>query len=239
LDKEYLEALYFTEHENIESRAKVLSKMPLVAQPGEKWYYSAAPDILAVLIEQFSGMSCADFLQERIFDPLQMNDTGYNMKPGTADRKSYLHAVQADGTIGTNPRQTPATGHKIFGGTHGLYSTAADYMKFSEMILNGGQANGQVFLGRKTLEMMSQNYLPEGQYSDRGKGFGLGFGVYLSQRESGLPVSEGTLDWGGAYNTYFFIDTEEDLIAVWMMQFAPYTNFYSLKLRQLIGAALD
>ena len=239
LDKKYLEALYFTEHENIESRAKVLATMPLVAQPGERWYYSAAPDILAVLIEQFSGMTCAEFLQKRIFDPLQMNDTGYNIKAGANDRKSYLHATNPDGTIGANPRQTPATGHKIFGGTHGLYSTAADYMKFSEMILNKGKANGKTFLGRKTLEMMSHNYLPEGQYSDRGKGFGLGFGVYLSPMQSGLPVSEGTLDWGGAYNTYFFIDPKEELIAVWMMQLNPYNNFYSLKLRQLVYPALN
>ncbi len=239
LDKEYLEALYFTEHENIEARAKVLATMPLVAQPGKQWYYSASPDILALLIEQFTGKTCAEFLQERIFDPLNMNDTGYNIKPGTADRKSYLHATKPDGTMDVNPRQTPATGHTIFGGTHGLYSTAADYMKFCEMILNGGKANGKVFLGRKTLELMSLNHLPEGQYSDRGKGFGLGFGVYLSPLESGLPVSEGTLDWAGAYNTYFFIDKEEELIAVWMMQFTPYTNFYSLKLRQLVGAAVD
>lgn len=239
LDKKYLEALYLTEHKNIESRAKVLATMPLVAQPGERWYYSAAPDIMAFLIEQFTGMTCAEFLQKRIFDPLEMNDTGYNIKPGTADRKSYLHATKPDGTMDVNPRQTPATGHLIFGGTHGLYSTAADYMKFCEMILNDGQANGKVFLGRKTLEMMGQNHLPEGEYSDMGKGFGLGFGVYMSPVKSGLPVSEGTLDWAGAYNTYFFIDPKEDLIAIWMMQFAPYTNFYSLKLRQLVCPALE
>ena len=239
LEKEYLEALYLTEHKNIKSRAKGLANMPLVAQPGTKWYYSAAPDVLTLLIEQFTGMTCAEFLQKRIFDPLNMNDTGYNIKSGSEARKSYLHATKPDGTMDLNERQTPATGHTIFGGTHGLYSTAADYMKFSEMILNNGKANGKTFLGRKTLEMMSQNYLPEGEYSDRGKGFGLGFGVYMSPRDSGLPVSEGTLDWGGAYNTYFYIDPKEEVIAVWMMQFAPYTNFYSLKLRQLVGSALD
>ena len=239
LEKEYLEALYLTKHKNVESRAKGLAKMPLVAQPGTKWYYSASPDILALLIEQFTGITCAEFLQKRIFDPLEMNDTGYNIKPGSESRKSYLHATKPDGTMDLNERQTPATGHTIFGGTHGLYSTAADYMKFCEMIINDGKANGKTLLGRKTIEMMSHNYLPEGEYSDRGKGFGLGFGVYLSSRESGLPVSEGTLDWGGAYNTYFFIDPKEELIAVWMMQFAPYTNFYSLKLRQLVGSALE
>ncbi len=239
LDKKYLEALYLTEHKNIESRAKILATMPLVAQPGERWYYSAAPDIMSALIEQFTGMTCAEFLQKRIFDPLDMNDTGYNIKSGAEDRKSYLHATKPDGTMDVNPRQTPATGHTIFGGTHGLYSTAADYMKFCEMILNDGKANGKTFLGRKTLEIMNQNHLPEGQYSDVGKGFGLGFGVYLSPVQSGLPVSAGTIDWAGAYNTYFFIDPKEELIAVWMMQFAPYTNFYSLKLRQFVGSALD
>jgi len=238
LEKEYLNALYLTEHKDVESRAKVLATMPLVGHPGEQWYYSASPDILAYLIEQFTGMTCADFLQKRIFDPLEMNDTGYNMKPGTTARKSYLHATKSDGTMDVNPRQTPATGHTIFGGTHGLYSTAADYMKFGEMMLNGGKAKGKVFLGRKTVEMITQNFLKEGQYSGKGKGFGLGFGVSFSQAESHSLISEGTFFWGGAYNTYFFIDPKEELIGVWMMQFAPYTDFYSEKFRQLLYPAL-
>jgi len=150
LEKEYLSALYFTEHENIEGRVKALANMPLVGQPNEQWYYSASPDILAYLIEQFSGMTCAEFLQQKIFDPLGMTDTGYNMKAGTEARKAYLYVTQEDGTLKENPRQTPATGHTIYGGTHGLFSTASDYMKFCEMLLNDGQANGQVFLSRKT-----------------------------------------------------------------------------------------
>jgi len=238
LEKEYLSALYFTQHKNIEGRVKALASMPLIGQPGGQWYYSASPDILAYLIEKFSGMTCADYLQKKIFDPLGMKHTGYNMKAGTENKKAYLYITEDDGTMAENANQTPASGHNIYGGTHGLFSTAGDYMKFCEMLLNGGKANGKVFLGKKTLELMTTNFLKEGQSSGRGQGFGLGFGINQDLAASGNLGSEGTFYWGGAYNTYFFIDPKEELIGVMMMQFAPYTDFYSQKFRQLTYQAI-
>ena len=238
LEKQYMAALYLTEHKNIEDRVKALANMPLVGQPGGQWYYSASPDILAALIEQFSGMTCADFLQKRIFDPLGMKDTGYNMKPNTEHRKAFLYGRQPDGSLVPAPNQTPATGHTIYGGTHGLFSTASDYMKFSEMLLNSGKANGEVFLSRKTIELMTSNCLQEGQSSGRGQGFGLGFGTNEDLATSGVLGTEGSFYWSGAFNTYFFVDPKEELVGILMMQTWPYTNYYSDKLRQFTYQAI-
>jgi len=238
LEKKYFSALYGTEHKDIRSRVKALANMPLVGQPGEQWYYSASPDILAVLIEQFSGMSCAEFLQKRIFDPLRMEHTGYNMKAGTEDKQAFLYAREPDGSLTPASDQTPKTGHTIYGGTHGLYSTANDYMRFCEMLLNGGTINGKVFLSRKTIELMTSNFLKEGQSSGRGQGFGLGFGINKDLATSGVIGSEGTFYWSGAFNTYFFIDPQEELISIMMMQTWPYTGFYADKLRQFTYQAI-
>lgn len=238
LEKKYFGALYGTPHKDIAARVKALANMPLVSQPGEQWYYSASPDILAVLIEKFSGMSCADFLQKRIFDPLKMKDTGYNIKKGAENRKAFLYARNPDGSLTPAPEQTPATGHTIYGGTHGLYSTASDYMKFSEMLLHGGSVDGKVYLSRKTLQLMTSNFLKEGQSSGRGQGFGLGFGTNEDLATNGVIGSEGTFYWSGAFNTYFFVDPKEDLIAIMMMQTWPYTNYYADKLRQFTYQAI-
>ena len=154
-DNKLAMTLYFSGLETIEDRVNAIAAYPLMGQPSEQWHYSASPDVLALLVEQFSGMTCAEFLRKRIFDPLGMNDTGYNLSEGSEDRKSVLYHTIADGTIEKHQRQTPAQGHTVFGGTHGLYSTASDYMKFAEMLLNNGKANGEVLIGRKTLELMT------------------------------------------------------------------------------------
>lgn len=237
LDNELAMALYFMPQENIESRVATLSEKPLTFQPGERWYYSASPDILALLIEKFSGMTCADFLQAKIFDPLGMSDTGYNMKDGTESRKATLYQKNADGKLTAHQRPPPAQGHKVFGGTHGLFSTAADYMKFAEMLLNNGQANGTTFLSRKTLELMTSDVLGDKSRSP-GQGFGLGFGVVTNMAATMSLESTGSYYWGGAYNTYFFIDPSEDMVAVMMMQYAPYTDYYANKLRQFVYQAI-
>ena len=238
LDKKYMQALYFQQHDDIEARVNVLPQLPLVGQPGKQWYYSASPDVISLLIEKFSGMTTADFLQQRIFDRLEMNDTGYNITAGSESRKAVLYNTNPDMTLAKAERQSPANGHTIFGGTHGLYSTASDYMKFCQMLLNEGKANGHQLIGRKTLELMTTNHLSEDITYDAGQGFGLGFGIIIDLAKSKALASEGTYAWGGAFNTYFFVDPEEDLAAVMMMQFNPYTNHYADKLRQFVYQAL-
>ena len=233
LDNETAQALYFEPQENIESRVNTLVSLPLFAQPGEQWYYSASPDVLALLIEHFSGMSTADFLQKRIFDPLQMNDTGYNIAKSKQERWVPVHNINETGVLVNSEQQLPKDGNTVFGGTHGLFSTASDYMKFCQMLLNKGRANGQQLLGTKTLELMTMNHVGK-LYQSPGQGFGLGFGITTDLAESMATGSVGQYYWGGAYCTYFFIDPEEELAAILMSQLQPYSNFYGGKMRQYI-----
>ena len=236
-DNQLAMSLYFSNLETIEDRVNALAKYPLMGQPGEQWHYSASPDVLALLIEKFSGMTCAEFIQQRIFDPLGMSSTGYNVKAGAEARKATLYQVGKDGKLTTHQRQTPAQGHTVFGGTHGLFSTAGDYMKFAEMLLNNGKANGNVLIGRKTLGLMTSDILGD-MSANPGNGFGLGFGVRTDVAKSAALGSKGNYYWGGAFNTYFFVDPEEDMVAVLMMQFDPYTDFYASKLRQFVYQAI-
>ena len=225
-------------HKTIEDRVMALLGYPLMGHPGEQWNYSASPDVLALLIERFSGMSCAEYLKKNIFDPLGMDDTGYNVADANMGRVAGLHMMGQDGTLSYTEPWGPVNGNTIFGGTHGLFSTADDYMKFGLMLLNNGTHNGHRIIGRKTLELMTENHI-EGLPYQPGNGFGLGFGVRTDVSDSKLSGSEGIFHWGGAFNTYFFVDQEEDLVSVLMTQSYPYTNLYANKLRQFVYSAID
>jgi len=233
IDKRYTQALYGQAHANLEARVNAMAELPLLGQPGEQWYYSAAPDVLALLIEKFSGMRTDQYLQQHIFDPLGMDDTGYNLTEEQAPRAVGLHLRGNDGTQSLRIEQTPTQGHVVFGGTHGLFSTADDYLRFCQMLLNGGELEGVRLLSPKTVELMTADHVGE-LYTDAGYGFGLGFSVRTDLAEANELGSEDTYGWSGAYNTYFFIDPEEDLIGILMTQFAPYTNFYKEKYRHLV-----
>ena len=233
LDNDVVKALYFEPQENIESRVNTLVNLPMVGHPGEQWYYSASPDVLALLIEHFTGMSAADFLQQRIFDPLEMKDTGYNIAKKNQDRWVPVHNINKEGKLVNSEQQLPMEGNTVYGGTHGLFSTAADYMKFCKMLLNKGRANGQQLLSSKTVELMTQNHVGT-LYQAPGQGFGLGFGVTTDVADGRELGSVGQYYWSGAYCTYFFIDPEEELIAVLMSQLQPYSNFYGSKMRQYV-----
>lgn len=236
LDKTYVNALYQQPHTDIESRVKALAALPLVDQPGASWHYSAAPDVLSLLIEHFSGMSTAEFLQQRIFDPLGMADSGYNVIPEKKDRIATLHILN-NGKLLVSPQQVPSTGNTVFGGTHGLFSTADDYLKFCRMLLNGGEYNGRRLLSRKTVELMTADHVGN-RYPEPGFGFGLGFAVRTGLAAGQRLGSEGQFFWSGAFNTYFFIDPKENLIAILMMQMTPYTSFYNYQFQQLVYQAI-
>ena len=233
LDNDIVQALYFEPQENVESRVNTLVSLPLVGHPGEQWYYSASPDVLALLIEHFSGMTVAEFLQKRIFDPLDMHDTGYNIAKENQNRWVPVHNIDKEGKLINSEQQLPVEGNTVFGGTHGLFSTAADYMKFCNMLLNKGQANGKQLLSTKTVELMTQNHVGT-LYQAPGQGFGLGFGVTTDVAAGKELGSKGQYYWSGAYCTYFFIDPEEELVAILMSQLQPYSNFYASKLRQYV-----
>lgn len=237
LDRDYAKALYVQEHQTISDRVNALAELPLVGHPGEQWYYSAAPDVLAVLIEHFSGQPVAEFLRERLFDPLGMDDTGYNLTKDQQARMVSLHAKHPTGMLIKSPRQMPMEGNTVHGGTHALFSTAGDYMKFCQMLLDGGQANGRQFLSPKTIELMTMNHVGD-LYNGPGQGFGLGLGVTTNVADSKANGSVGQYYWSGAYNTHFFIDPQEELIAIIMTQTASYSSLLGDKLRQFVYQAI-
>lgn len=238
LDQVYRREMYEQFKDNIEDQVKTIASLPLAGEPGEKWRYSTSPDVLARLVELFSGMSPADFLQERLFDPLGMNNTTYNVDPAKLDKVIGLHYKQPDQSIILSPRQTPTEGISLYTGAFGLFSTVSDYMKFCQMLLNGGKLGETRILSRKTVELMTLDHVGD-KREEAGNGFGLGFGVVNDVAEANLPYSLGTFYWNGAYNTYFFIDPQEELIGVMMMQFAPYTDKYRRKFYQLVYQAID
>jgi len=236
-EQDYMKEYFMQEWPDIKSRANQASKLPLIDQPGNKWIYSVAPDIIAALIEQFSGMSTNDFLESKIFKPLNMKDTGYNLTKEQQARVVKVTNKNDKENLINSEYQPPMENNTIWSGVNGLFSTASDYMTFCQMVMNNGQWNGTQFLSRKTIELMTQNHVGD-KFPDQGVGFGYGFAVMLDVSKTDLLGSNGNIWWGGAFNTHFFIDPEEKLIAIFMTQLNPYTNYYHDKMKQLVYQAI-
>jgi CubicO group peptidase (beta-lactamase class C family) len=211
---------------------KKLALQPLLFQPGDTWEYSLADDVLGYLVEVVSGMPLDKFFAERIFKPLGMQDTYFYLPEDKVARLATAYTyypekglqpildgqVVRDGEDSYSadyPYRGPRT---YFSGGGGLNSTAADYYRFCQMMLNGGQLNGVRLLSRKSVELMSHNRIGEKR---RGGGYGLGFGVYSEPAHLRELGSLGTYSWGGFYYTAFEIDPKEDLIAIFMGQLHP------------------
>lgn len=222
-DNEFAMAMYFAPQKDIADRVATLRSLPLVAQPGERWIYSASGDIVVLLVEKYSGMTMAEFLQKRILKPVGMNDTGYNLPENKAARLARLYKV-VDGKLVRDPYQMGANGNKVFGGSHGLLSTAPDYARFCRMLLNNGKINGKQIIQPATLALMTSDQLGDIPYKT-GEGYGLGFGVLTATPDSGTGA-KGQLFWSGAYSTFFFVAPEQDMFAILMTQRSPYTNKY-------------
>jgi CubicO group peptidase (beta-lactamase class C family) len=237
LDQDYRQAMYM-QPVTIAERVQAMASLPLVGHPGEQWYYSASPGVLSRLVEHFSGMTTAEFLQERLFNPLGMEDTGYNVEEAKHDRVVTLYSLNKEGRIVTDRRQTPLKGNTVFGGSNGLFSTAGDYLKFCRLFLEKGKApNGTQLLSPKTIHLMGQNHVRD-LYQPSGYGFGLGFAVITNLADIGALGSVGQLSWSGAFQTFFFIDPAENLAAVLMTQINPYKNFYGRKMPQFVYQAI-
>jgi len=235
LDNDIARALYFSPQADIASRVKTLTELPMIGQPGEQWSYSASPDVVSLLIEKISGMSTAEYLQTKLFTPLGMEDTGYNMTETQAARMPKLYKV-VDGKLVNDKMQMPANGHSVFGGTHGLLASAADYGKFCEMLLNGGEVDGHRYLKTSTIELMTQKHIGDAPYRP-GQTFGLGFGVTTVTPEDGSD-SKGRFQWSGAYSTFFFVDPANKLYAILMTQTSPFTGRYGDELRKHVYKAI-
>jgi CubicO group peptidase (beta-lactamase class C family) len=225
--------------------AFVQAGVPLAFQPGTAFRYSVAIDLLGYIIQLAAGQPFEDFLQERIFDPLGMVDTGFWVPPEKAHRLAAVYGpAQGDGLRPIEPAAgsayTKPTRNPSGGG--GLLSTASDYFRFGQALLNGGQLEGVRLLGRKTVEWMLQNHLPDGIYrpDGPGEGFGVGGAVLLRPGLSHRPGSPGKFGWGGAANTEWWIDPAEQLQALLMVQYMPpFTIPIVEDFNQLVYQALE
>lgn len=220
-----------------------LARFPLAYQPGTKWHYSMSTDVIGHLVEVISGKPLQDFLQERLFEPLGMTDTGFSV---AADKRPRLATMYGHPDIGLNTmsaileawktgrneridveRTHPSTNTRNFArGGYGLFSTAWDYMRFAQMLSNRGELDGARILAPKTVDLMHMNHLPQqllpygvGPLSFAGYGFGLGSRVLMNVAESGLPGSVGEFGWAGAAKTYYWVDPKEELVGVLMTQY--------------------
>ena len=222
-----------------------LATVPLDNQPGVEWVYSRATCVVGRLVEIISGQTLAEFFQERLFEPLGMVDTHFflpEMKRErfcAAYRPGEGHRIEPDPQTADFWLQSPGV---YFMGSGGLVSTAADYFRFADMLLQGGRRDGVRILSRKTVELMTRNHVGDKWLSlgGPGQGFGLGFGVALDRGRSHTMPTEGSYTWGGAFNTHWWNDPVEKLFGLIMTQVRPYDH---LSLRQdfqnLVTAAID
>ena len=205
---------------DLEERIETLATLPLIDDPGDRWNYSMSTDVLGRVVEVASGQSLDAFFRERIFEPLGMDDTGFHVPAGKTDHFARIYYRSRDGLVSPDPpggdRFTRPPGWYSGGG--GLTSTAADYLRFCEMLLGGGERDGVRILRPETVELMTRNHLPDEMIPVLGlpgQGFGLGFAVSVGE-------NPGTYWWSGVANTYFWIDPEEEIIAFAWTQLQPY-----------------
>jgi CubicO group peptidase (beta-lactamase class C family) len=224
-----------------------LATQPLLYHPGERWVYSVAHDVQAALVEKLSGMPFDQFVRTRILEPLGMKDTGFGVPASLASRYTACYGPPEKGRLkeiekadGTNPEGTGYARYtKIPFGGHSLSSTITDYLRFSQMLLNGGELDGVRLLGRKTVELMTSDNLPPG-VEDIGPGgrYGLGVGYNKSPAESGNLGSRGQFGWGGAATTWVTIDPQEKMVGIVFTQYMPYDQAFLNKFQTLAYQAL-
>lgn len=232
--------------QTIGEMVKKIGQAPLVHQPGTMWEYGLSMDVLARLVEVVSGQPYDKFLEQRIFKPLGMNDTGYWVPAEKQNRFAKLYAPTDGWTIkpNTTPAQTSYLKPAVnFGGGSQSVSTAADYLRFCQMLLNGGELDGVRILSRKTVELMTSDHLgdmPRGGLLATGYGFGFTMAVSHGAGKTGVIGSEGEYFWGGAAGTRFWIDPREQMIGIFMIQILPHTNLtYGTQFRQLAYQAIS
>lgn len=237
--------LFVTTPITIEENIKKLAELPLHHNPGEKFTYSLGLDVLGYLIEILSGIPFDEFLQERIFEPLGMNDTYFYLPDSKNFRLVPVQTFRDDKWVRyTNPyydADYPIKGSKaFFSGGAGLSSTAKDYATFLQMYLNNGELNGVRLLSRTTVQVIMANQIGD-LLGDSGADYGLAFGVLNQEGQNmGGRGSTGTFNWGGYFNTQYFADPKEKIIGILMKQTQDIKGDETgWKFRQLVGQAID
>lgn len=229
-------------------KMKVLATIPLLHQPGEKVEYGLSIDVLGYLVEVVSGMPLDQFFAERIFQPLGMTDTHFFIPEAKRERLATVYERSGDGPIRRKPKEPTVAGSLIystdypyngpqtyFSGGAGLVSTASDYVRFAQMILNRGEFDGVRLLSRKTVELMTTHQLDE-----MGVNYGFGFGFSIVRDESNLKAlgSVGVYSGGGFFYTSFFIDPQEQMIGIFMAQLHPGAGDIAERIRILSYQAI-
>jgi CubicO group peptidase (beta-lactamase class C family) len=240
-----IQGWYFADRdEPIADTIARIAALPAEAQPGEAWVYGYNTDILGALVERVSGQPLDTFLRERILNPLEMSDTHFYLPPAKRDRLAAVYAATSEGIVRAPDEGSTGQGAYVdgprtsFSGGAGLLATAADYARFLQMLLNGGELDGQRILGPKSIELMTVDHLGDITFDD-GEGFGLGFYVVEDLGARGEPGSVGEYGWGGAYHSQYWVDPAEELVVVYMTQLIPAGNLDDAqKVRALVYQAI-
>jgi CubicO group peptidase (beta-lactamase class C family) len=224
-----IQGWYFADRsEPVSAVVERMAALPMDSQPGEKYVYGYNTDILGVVVEKVSGLTLAEFFQKRITGPLGLVDTQFYLPPAQKDRLATVYAA-TDGKIERATDPKTGQGHYVegprvaFAGGAGLLSTARDYGRFLQMLLNGGEIDGVRLLGPKTVELMTVNHVGT-LFSEGNLGFGLGFDVIEDLGKAGRYGTEGAFGWGGAYHTTYWVDPKERMVVLLMTQLLPAGN---------------
>jgi CubicO group peptidase (beta-lactamase class C family) len=242
----YQAANVFDHRGTLREMAAKLPTVPLSHQPGKAWRYGQSIDVLGYLVEVWSGKSFDVFLEERIFQPLGMKDTGFYVPEEKLGRVSKVYHLNDRGEVEPSAeRADPGRKPTYFSGSGGLYSTAGDYLRFCQMLLNGGELDGKRLLGKATVDFMMRNQVqldvipPDGPNGRKGYGFGFGGAVLVHPAASETLSFEGEYNWGGANGTYFWIDRKNNLIGLWMVQRPPFVPPPSKRFKVLAYQAME
>lgn len=231
VDQLYREARLFQRAGTIADMVRVLGQLPLKFHPGERWEYSIAHDVLGRLVEVASGMSFDRFLRERLFEPLGMRDTGFEVPAEHAARLAAVYRPGSSGGIeecGPEDTQRFLAPVTFLAGGEGLISTVDDFLRFARMLLGRGELDGRRYLSRKSFDLMTRNHLSPAQRTAMfipGYGFGLGFGVLVDPAAHRNLGSVGEFGWAGQANTYLWVDPVEHFCALLFAQFDPSSHY--------------
>jgi CubicO group peptidase (beta-lactamase class C family) len=201
-----------------------LAKQPLIAQPGADWSYGPCVNIQGYVVQKLSGMDLADYMQAHILTPLKMPDTQFWVDASKSARVVRIHTYKDDRVVPAGEQRFPTSKPRFLAGSGGLFSTAPDYYRFCQALLQEGQLDGARVLKPETVRLMRKSVLQPGVGIDlygpvqKGLGFGMDFAVHERPAESGLPHGLNSFWWGGAFGTWFWIDPTNDIVFVGMIQ---------------------
>ncbi|NQT03428.1 MAG: beta-lactamase family protein [Planctomycetes bacterium] len=223
VDKMYMARSVLKRKSSLQDMINKLSEIPLLHQPATKWHYSVSTDVLGYLVQKISGQPLDEFFRQKIFEPLDMKDTAFYVPNEKVNRFAACYGPKQNGGLKIVDEPTESRyliRANLFSGGGGLVSTARDYLRFSQMLLNKGQLDGRRLLRSETVEMMTSNQLPDSVKRGEGEGFGLGFSVRL--RDGRFP--QGEYGWGGAASTHFWISPKNELIVIALSQYIPFSS---------------